>query len=64
VDTDDHVVAELLPLLGHDEKVVRCAACERRFVAQGASAPRDGGRGKHYCSLAACQLKARSGRAR
>ena len=63
-DTDVRAVAELLPLLGHDERIVRCAACGRSFVARGASETLDGEGGEHYCSLATCQLKARSGRAR
>jgi ribonuclease HI len=63
-DTDDHAVAELLPLLGPDEKVARCAACGRSFVARGAAEWLAGDGGEHYCSLAPCQLKARSGRAR
>jgi ribonuclease HI len=63
-DTDDRVVAELLTLLGHDERVARCAACGRSFVARDTrSTGRDGGEIR-YCALAACQLEARSGRTR
>lgn len=64
-DTDDRVVAELAPLLGRDERVARCAACGRSFVARDTHGAADHGGGEtRYCALAACQLEARSGRAR
>ena len=63
-DADDLAVAERRPLLGHGEIVARCAACGRSFVASGAPEQGDGERGERHCALAACQLKARSGRAR
>ena len=68
--SDDRAVAELRPLLGQGERIARCAACGRSFVARDASepraatGPRDGAGGERYCSLAACQLRARSERAR
>jgi ribonuclease HI len=61
---DDLAVAKLRPLLGEGERIARCAACGRSFVARDASGPRDRGGGERYCSLAACQLRARSERAR
>jgi ribonuclease HI len=63
-DPDDVAVAELRPLLGQGERIARCSACGRSFVARDASKPRNGDNGERYCSLAACQLMARSGRAR
>jgi hypothetical protein len=57
-------VAELRPLLGHGEHITRCVACGRSFVARDASEARNGDNGERYCALAACQLTARSGRAR
>jgi glycine/D-amino acid oxidase-like deaminating enzyme len=62
-NADDLVVAELRPLLGRSERLARCAACGRSFVARDASDPRNGDNGERYCALAACQLSARSGRA-
>jgi ribonuclease HI len=61
---DDLAVAELRPLLGEGERIARCAACGRSFVARDASGPRDGSGGERYCALAACQLRARSEPAR
>ena len=61
---------KLRPLLDPDERIVRCAACERAFrrprrrtLLLACRLP-DEQAVLALCSLAACQLKARSGRAR
>ena len=53
---DEAEIARLLrPLLRGDERLRRCAACGRAFVASG-NPPRM----RAYCSLAGCQLKRRT----
>ena len=61
---DDLAVTELRPLLGRGERIARCAACGRNFVARDASEQSDGNGGERHCTLAGCQLEARRGRAR
>lgn len=63
-DAEALAIAELRPLLGDGERIARCAACGRSFVARDESELRNGDDGESYCALAACQLTARSGRAR
>ncbi len=63
-DADDLAAAELRPLLGSGERIARCAACRRSFVARDGSELPSGDNGERYCALVACQLSARSGRAR
>ncbi|HVB82320.1 MAG TPA: ribonuclease H, partial [Candidatus Binataceae bacterium] len=63
-DDDAGAVAELRPLLGHGERIARCVACGRSFVARDASErdaleQDDGDGGERHCALAVCQLEAR-----
>jgi len=44
---DESALEQLQGLLAPDERIARCAACERAFVACG---------DERYCSLAACQM--------
>lgn len=50
-DSDRAIVAHLTPLLRPGENLRRCRGCRRRFVT---------GNDALFCTLAACQLKARA----
>ncbi|MGD0074342.1 MAG: hypothetical protein ABSD31_08345, partial [Candidatus Binataceae bacterium] len=55
-EAEDEIVRRLRPVLRQGESLRRCAGCGRVFVAAAA----DADAARVYCSLAGCQLKARS----